>query len=139
MHASDIIRRHKHIILFDGVCPLCCGWVQFVYRRDRHMAFSFASVQSATGQTLLQWCGLPTTRYDTMVYIRHGRAHLQSDAFLHIVRLLRWPWPVLGSAWLIPPLLRNSAYNVIARNRYRLFGKRSRCFVPTGDWCGRFI
>lgn len=139
MKATDIVMRNEHIILFDGICNLCSNWVQFVYQRDPQANFRFASVQSPTGQTLLTWCGLPTTHYKTMVYIERGEPHFKSDAFLRIVRLLRKPWPILTIGQLLPTYLRDWAYDRIALNRYQLFGKRPTCFLPTGELAGRFI
>ncbi len=122
-----------HLILFDGVCHLCSGWVQFVYQRDVDEMFSFVSVQSAAGQDLLRWCGLPIDRFDTMVYIDQGQPYYQSTAFLEIIKRLRQPWPLLRFFRYIPVVIRNWAYDRIALNRYILFGKYDVCMIPNDD------
>lgn len=123
----------KHLILFDGVCHLCSGWVQFVYQRDAEELFAFVSVQSSAGQDLLRWCGLPIDRFDTMVYIDQGQPYYQSTAFLQIIKRLRKPWPLLHFFRYIPAVIRNWMYDRIALNRYALFGKSDVCMIPNDD------
>ncbi len=139
MATPSSVTRHPHIILFDGVCNLCSAWVHFVYRRDGDGKFAFASVQSAAGQELLAWCGLPTDRYDTMVYLENGVPHTRSDAFLQIVSHFPAPWSWLAGARIVPRPLRNWCYDRIARNRYALFGQKDQCLVPSRDLAARFI
>jgi len=144
MQAHDIVKNNAHIILFDGVCKLCAGWVQFVIQRDPQARFKFVSVQSQPGKRLLAWCGLPTNddesmHYETMAYIEHGRPYFKSEAFLRVVRLLKHPWPILALGHGAPIAVRDWLYERIARNRYRLFGKRAACLVPSGKLSERFI
>jgi len=139
MLASSIVKQNERIILFDGVCNLCSGWVQFVYQRESQAHFKFVSVQSETGQMLLQWSGLPTDRYETMVYIEHGQAYFKSDAFLQIVSLLKKPWPLINTGKFIPKFMRDWMYDRVARNRYRLFGRRKLCMLPSKPLKQRFL
>jgi len=146
MSANDIVNNNKHIILFDGVCKLCSGWVQFVYQRDPQAKIKFASVQSDAGKELLAWSGLPanhndneTFHYETMVYIEHGKPYFKSEAFFNVVRQLQKPWPILALGEGAPVLMRDWLYDRIARNRYRLFGKRDLCLMPSGALSKRFI
>jgi predicted DCC family thiol-disulfide oxidoreductase YuxK len=137
MNNSSIVDKYglssKHLILFDGVCHLCSGWVQFVYQRDADELFSFVSVQSSAGLDLLRWCGLPIDRFDTMVYIDQGQPYYQSAAFLEIIKRLRQPWPLLSFFRYIPTVIRNWMYDRIALNRYALFGKSDVCMIPNDD------
>lgn len=139
MNAVTLVNTHPRIILFDGVCKLCAGWVSFVVARDPQQTFKFASVQSAEGQALLAWCGLPTDRFDTMVYIEQGQAYFQSTAFLKVVKHLNRPWPLLAYGQFTPRRPRDWLYNRIALNRYRLFGKREQCLLPTSALAARFL
>ena len=136
----DSVNRHNDIILFDGVCRLCSGWVFFVMERDKDARFMFASVQSAEGQELLQWLGLPTDSYDTMVYIHNGKAYYRSTAFLKIVPAFGWWWKTFAHlALLVPRMLRDWVYDRIALNRYVLFGRRQSCLMPTPEINERFL
>jgi predicted DCC family thiol-disulfide oxidoreductase YuxK len=140
MTSPESITQHSHIILFDGVCNLCSGWVSFIYKRDSSERFKFVSVQSETGKQLLTWCGLPTDYFDTMVYIENGHAHFKSDAFLQIVKWLHLPWTCLSFIGTpLPKLIRDWLYDRIALNRYYLFGKRASCMIPTGQLAARFL
>jgi predicted DCC family thiol-disulfide oxidoreductase YuxK len=129
----------SRILLFDGLCYLCSGALQFVYRRDQRALFKFAWVQSELGSRLAEWCGLPTDEYETMVYIEGGVPYVKSTAFLRAVRLLRFPWPLLSVGLLVPVTVRDWVYDLLARNRYRVFGKKDACAVPTGDLKQRFL
>ena len=126
-------------ILFDGVCNLCNASVQFIIARDTAKRFRFASRESDTGRDLLKSHGLDPNRDDTIVLIQHNRVYLRSTAALHIARQLHWPWPLLFTLILIPRFLRDWAYNRIAANRYRWFGKSDTCPVPSDDLKDRFL
>lgn len=115
--SHELIGDNPRIILFDGICRLCSGWIGFVYKRDPAGRFRFAAVQSRAGQALLEACGLPTDRFDTMVYIESGRAYYRSDAFLRIVRHLPMCWPLLAVAGICPRFIRDRVYDLIARDR----------------------
>ena len=125
-------------ILFDGVCNLCNGFVQFVIPRDPTGRFSFASLQSPAAARLLADCA-PAPLPDSIVLYDDGVLYTESAAVLRIARGLRFPWN-LGYAFIIVPRpVRDWAYRIVARNRYRWFGKRDVCMVPTPDLRRRFL
>ena len=127
------------IVLFDGVCNLCNGSVQFLLRRDRRRRFRFAALQSAAGQALLEEYGLPTQILPTIVVLEGGRARVRSDAALHLARRLPWPWPALAVFRILPRPLRDALYDFVARHRYRWFGRTESCMLPTPDVADRFL
>ncbi|MEO9334353.1 thiol-disulfide oxidoreductase DCC family protein [Ectopseudomonas guguanensis] len=127
------------VVLFDGVCKLCNGWAKFLIRHDPARQFRLASVQSAQGQALLAWYGLPTDRFDTMALIDEAGLHVRSTALLRIVSRLPQPWHALRLLRLVPRPLRDWCYDRIALNRYRLFGRHAVCLLPTADHAERFL
>lgn len=129
----------SRVILFDGVCKLCNAWTRFVIRHDRAHRLKLASVQSPAGQRLLEHFDMPTTYFDTVLYIEGDRAYVKSDALLRIVGQLGWPWKLLAVARLCPRFVRDWCYDRIARNRYHLFGRFDACVLPSADHEGRFL
>lgn len=127
------------VVLFDGVCKLCNGWATFLIRHDRAQRFRLASVQSSEGQAILQHFGLPTERFDTMAYVENGALFVRSDAVLRIVAQLPAPWRWAALLRVLPRALRDWAYDRIALNRYRLFGRYDSCLLPSADHAGRFL
>jgi predicted DCC family thiol-disulfide oxidoreductase YuxK len=125
----------ERIILFDGVCNLCNGLVQFVLARDGAGKFRFASLQSAAAVRLLGSDG----PVETIVLIEAGKTYIKSAAALRIARGLRFPWPILFGQVVVPGPLRDWIYDWVARNRYRWFGKRDACMLPTPQMRGRFL
>ncbi len=133
----DLLNKHQHIIVYDGVCKLCNGWSQFVVKRDKYHRFKLASVQSEVGQSILQHFAMPIDTFDTMLYIEKGIAYQQSDAFLNIITDFPRPWCWLAVLRFIPKTIRDWCYDRIALNRYRLFGKYDYCMIPSEahkDW-----
>ncbi len=127
------------ILLFDGVCNLCNGAVQFILKRDREGVFRFASLQSPTGQALLQHAGMPVDRISTLVLVENHKVWVRSDAALRLARHLSGAWPLLYGFIVIPRPLRDVVYDWVARNRYRWFGKQESCMMPAPEWKGRFV
>ena len=127
------------IVLFDGVCNLCAGVVRFVVRRDPAGRFRFAALQSERGRCLLEAHGLDSESLDTFVVIEQGRAYTGSDAFLVVVRHLSGAWRLLRVVAWLPRPVRDGVYAVVVRNRYRWFGRRDACLVPTPDLARRFL
>jgi predicted DCC family thiol-disulfide oxidoreductase YuxK len=127
------------VLLFDGVCNLCNGSVQFIIRRDSEGRFRFASLQSAAGQRYLDELRIDRQALDSLILIEGDRWFKESDAVLRIAHLLGGPWKALGIFRLVPRPLRDRAYRVIARNRYRWFGKRESCWLPTPELRERFL
>jgi predicted DCC family thiol-disulfide oxidoreductase YuxK len=127
------------IILFDGVCNLCNYSVNFIISRDRRAYFRFASLQSPVGQELLQQYELSNATLDSVILLDNGRMYQRSTAALRITRRLRQPWPLCYAFIIIPKFIRDLIYNFIARNRYRWFGQRDLCRVPTPEERSRFL
>ncbi|HLK59114.1 MAG TPA: DCC1-like thiol-disulfide oxidoreductase family protein [Chthonomonadaceae bacterium] len=127
------------LVLFDGVCNLCNRSVQFIIRNDPGKRFRFASLQSPAGQEVQQRFHLPPDALDSVLLLENDRLYNRSTAALRIARRLRGLWPLLSVLLLVPRPLRDWAYNLIAKNRYRLFGKRDVCMLPTPELKDRFI
>lgn len=126
-------------MLFDGVCNLCNGTVDFIIDRDPQARFRFAALQSDSARPLLARCGLPAQFLDNIVLVEDGACYLRSAAALRIARGLRFPWPLLYAFVLVPRPLRDAVYDWVARNRYRWFGKRASCRMPTPALRARFL
>lgn len=127
------------IILFDGVCNLCNGAVQFVIRRDPQGYFKFAALESESGRELRRRFGLAGEAIETMVVVEDERAYVESEAALRIARKLGGAWPLFGALRVIPRTWRDRAYRFLASHRYQWFGKRDACPVPTPDLRARFL
>lgn len=127
------------VVVFDGVCRLCNAWVRFILRFDRQARFRLCPAQSAAGQALLAYFNQPTDHYDSVLLIRGERVWLRSDAVLEILRGLPTPWRWLSALRVIPRAVRDAGYNLIARHRYRLFGRYQQCTVPKAGDRWRFV
>lgn len=127
------------IIVFDGVCVLCSGFVHWVIRRDRNKRFRFVSAQSLLGRAIYRHIGLPTEVFETNLLISDGYIYGKSEAFFRIVERLGPPWLLLAMGRICPQQLRTWLYDRIARNRYSLFGRTESCMIPTPDIAGRFL
>ena len=126
-------------MLFDGVCNLCHGAVRFLLERDPAARLRFASLQSDVGRALLVKYGFDADTLDTIVLVDAAGAHQRSDAALRIVRVLGPPWSWLRVLGVLPRPLRDAAYDFVARNRYRWFGRRDSCPAPSVEWRTRFL
>ncbi|MCS6832078.1 MAG: thiol-disulfide oxidoreductase DCC family protein [Flammeovirgaceae bacterium] len=130
----------KHaIILFDGVCNLCNSSVNFIIERDKKRRYKFASLQSETGRKLLEKMGLPSNKLDSIVLIEDETVYFKSTAALKIASQLDGFWKIFGIFRLVPRPLRDAAYDLIAKNRYRWFGKKASCRIPTPELKTRFL
>jgi predicted DCC family thiol-disulfide oxidoreductase YuxK len=127
------------LLLFDGQCNLCNAWVQFVLARESRALLKFASLTSEMGQTVLKRHGLPTETLNTLVLVVDGKAFVRSDAALRVTAYLRRPWSWAQVGLWIPRFLRDGCYRIIARWRYRLFGRSAHCRVPTNVDPSRFV
>ncbi|HET8530340.1 MAG TPA: thiol-disulfide oxidoreductase DCC family protein [Methylomirabilota bacterium] len=127
------------VVLFDGICNLCNATVVFVAKRDPVGRFTFAALQSPVGRGLLGRFGLPADVPETLVLIEEGHAFTRSTAALKIARHLSGLWPLTYAAIVIPRPLRDLVYRLVARHRYRLFGKRDVCMVPSPEVRERFL
>lgn len=127
------------IVVFDGVCNLCNWVVQLVIRHDPDGHFQFASLQSEAGRMLLESHGLKSLLPESVVLVRDGRVFTMSDAALEIARDMGFPFSMAYPLTVLPKGLRDWVYRLIARNRYRLFGRRDSCMMPTPDLKRRFL
>lgn len=130
---------NKSLLLFDGVCNLCNSSVQFILLRDKKDRFRFASLQSDYGQNLLREHNLPTESFNSLVLVENGKVYKKSTAALRIARKLKGLWPILFAFIIIPPFIRNFVYDIIAKNRYRWFGKKEECMLPRPEWKQKFL
>jgi predicted DCC family thiol-disulfide oxidoreductase YuxK len=129
----------KPLVLFDGVCNLCNGAVQFIIKNDKQGKILFASLQSETGQEISSHFGLKTENFDTFVFIENQKPYTRSTGILYLVRYLDGIWKFLYFFIIIPLPIRNFIYNFIARNRYKWFGQKAQCMIPTPDLKARFL
>jgi predicted DCC family thiol-disulfide oxidoreductase YuxK len=127
------------IIVFDGYCVLCSANAQFVLRHDHERRFRLASMQGKVGAGLYRRFGIDPSSPDTIIVVEGDRALRESDAILAIYRGLGWPWKVIGVLGLVPRFLRDPAYRLIARNRYRIFGRRDACWLPSAEHSDRIL
>ena len=126
------------LILFDGVCVLCCWWVRFVIERDASARFRFVAIQSSRGSALATRLAVDVASPETNVAIINGHAYFKSDAMILVLAgLPGWSWSRIFL--LLPRRVRDWAYDKIARNRYRLFGRNESCLVPTSAIAARFV
>ena len=129
----------NNIILFDGVCNLCSGSVQFIIKRDPRQRFMFASLQSEFGQSTLTKLGLDPNELHSIILLSDEKVYERSDAALLIARRLSGLWPLFYGFRILPRLFRDWVYNLIARNRYKIFGKKNECWIPSPDLASRFV
>ncbi|MFK8050435.1 MAG: thiol-disulfide oxidoreductase DCC family protein [Halioglobus sp.] len=134
-----VVEENEHIILFDGLCNLCSAWVKFVVKRDPKSVFRFCSVQSNSGKEVLTYLGLSVEQIETMAYVQHGQGFLRSTAFLQVVKKLSAFWPLLSVGLYVPVFIRDKVYNLIAKNRYRIAGKRDHCLIQAEGDLERFL
>ena len=136
---TSVVEYQDPVILFDGVCNLCTGLVQFVIQRDSKNKFRFASLQSPVATKLL---GAETTTKDqleTMILIEDGQIYRKSTAALRTTKHLNKFWPAFTILLVIPRPLRDMVYDWIGKRRYRFFGKREVCWQPNADLKDRFL
>jgi predicted DCC family thiol-disulfide oxidoreductase YuxK len=133
------MNNDARIILFDGVCNLCNSSVQFVIKHDKEAKFKFASLQSESGQALLKKFNLPLDQFNSFIYVRGDQVIQRSSGALNVLRDLGGFWKLMYGFIIVPPFIRNFVYDYIAKNRYRFFGKRESCMIPTPDLKRRFL
>lgn len=129
----------RPVILFDGVCNLCNSSVQFIISRDVEGKFLFASLQSSTAQKLLRQFDVNAKTIYSIIVIKDGKLYDQSDALIEIAKGLPGMWSLMSATKYLPKFFRNWIYRLVAKNRYRIFGKQASCMVPTPDLSARFL
>lgn len=127
------------IVLFDGVCNLCNRSIQFIIERDQDKTFRFASLQSPVGQTLLKQFNLPTDQFDSFILVDKNQYYTQSSAALQVIKRFSGLWKLGYIGIVIPKRIRDWMYQFVAKNRYRWFGKRDQCWLPTPELKERFL
>ncbi len=128
----------KPVVLFDGICNLCNGWIQFILKREQNQLFQFASLQSETVEHLLRNNNL-LQNSSSILLIENGMIYKKSEAVLRICKYLRTPWRVLTVLLIIPRSFRDPIYDIVAKNRYKWFGKQQHCKLPQPDQRFRFL
>jgi predicted DCC family thiol-disulfide oxidoreductase YuxK len=134
-----MVHTNNPIILFDGVCNFCNGAINFVLKQDKKGIFRFAPLQSEAGQKLLQDYNLSTKEFDSFVLIDDGKVYKKSAASLRVMNKLPWYWKEAQILRIVPTGLRDAIYDFIARNRYKWFGKKEQCMIPTPEMRSKFL
>lgn len=142
MKPSETVKtatQGKDLIVFDGVCVFCNAWVKFVLRFDKAARYSFVIAQSELGEMLYAELGLKSDDYDTFIVVTDDNITTSLDGVLTVCGKLGLPWSALRVFQVLPKWLKDFTYNSVARNRYKIFGRRDTCMMPTPDIKGRFL
>ncbi|AEE20484.1 thiol-disulfide oxidoreductase DCC family protein [Dokdonia sp. 4H-3-7-5] len=131
--------QNKKIILFDGVCNLCNGAITFIIQRDKNDVFRYAPLQSEVGKNLAAKHHIDLNKIDSIILVTEDKAYSKSTAALRIAKHLYGGWPLLAVFLILPRFLRNAVYDFIARNRYKWFGKKDACMIPTPELKSKFL
>lgn len=131
--------KHLPIILFDDICNLCNSAIQFVIKHDAEKKFSFTSLQSETGQKLLKQYGLALENFTSFTLIQDGKVYIKSTGALKVAKQLKGGIKLLYFFIIVPAFIRDAIYNLIAKNRYKWFGKKEICILPTPELKARFL
>mgnify|MGYP001791482015 CR=1 FL=1 len=131
--------NNQSIILFDGVCNFWNISVNFVIKRDKNNLIQFSPLQTEIGHELLARHKLPTEHMKSFIFIEEGKSYTQSTAALKVCRYLIGLWPLLYSFIIIPRFIRDGIYKWIAKNRYKWFGQKNECMIPTPELQGKFL
>lgn len=131
--------KNKSIILFDGVCNLCNFSVQFVLKHEKENTLFFSSLQSNFGQQFLKENQFDAQDLKTIIFVNEGKVYKKSKAIFQIAKFLKFPFNILQYLHFIPTIISDFFYNIISKNRYKLFGKSETCHIPSKDLSNRFI
>ncbi|WP_406683570.1 DUF393 domain-containing protein [Seonamhaeicola sp. MEBiC1930] len=134
------IPKDKKLILFDGVCNLCNSSVQYVIKHDKRNLFFFAPLQSETGKEIIKTYNIDTSKIDSiLLYTPEKGINYKSTAAIKIAQKLGFPRNLLTLFFVIPPFMRNWVYDFIAKNRYKWYGKKEACMIPTPELKSKFL
>lgn len=136
---GDDARAESAVIVFDGVCALCSRWVRFLLRFDHRGRYRFAAMQGTHGRALLEQHGLDPEDPLSFLLLEQGRAWTDTDAIMRVVGGLGGAWRMVTVLRVLPRVWRDGAYRVLARNRYRWFGRHDSCYLPTPAQATRFL
>ncbi|WP_033958284.1 thiol-disulfide oxidoreductase DCC family protein [Psychroserpens jangbogonensis] len=132
--------KHKQLILFDGVCNLCNSSVLYVIKHDKDDLFMFAPLQSNAGKQIIEKFNLDTSITDSiLLYSEEKGLSVKSSAALHIAKHLAFPRNLMSIFFIVPTFIRNWVYDFVARNRYKWYGKKNACMIPTPELTSKFI
>ena len=135
-----LIPKNKKLILFDGVCNLCNSSVQYIINHDKHDIFLFAPLQGETGQKIISYFNIDTSKTDSIIlYSEENGIDYKSTAALKIATKIGFPQNLLSAFLIVPAFIRNWVYDFIARNRYKWYGKKDECMIPTPDLKSKFL
>ena len=129
----------RPVVLFDGVCNYCNAMVNFIIRQDKTKKYLFATLQSSFGQKVLEQYHLPADSFESFLLLDQGKLYNRSTAALRLYNQLPWYWKWTQLFWIFPRFLRDAVYNIIAKNRYKWFGKKDECMVPSPELKERFL
>jgi predicted DCC family thiol-disulfide oxidoreductase YuxK len=129
----------RPIIYFDGICNLCNKSVQFVIKRDKKKQFLFAPLQGKNGKKFLDKYDLVPGDFNSFILAEGDKVYAKSTAALRVAKKLSGGWKLLYGLMIFPRFIRNAVYNIIAKNRYKWFGKRNECMIPTPELKERFL
>ena len=136
----ESLPKHKQLILFDGVCNLCNSSIQYVIKHDRTKTFMFAPLQSTIGSQILDKYGIDRSKTDSIVlYSNEKGLSVKSTAALKIAKQLGFPRSFMAIFFIVPTPIRNWVYDYIAKNRYKWYGKKDACMIPTPELKTRFL
>ncbi len=127
----DLEKISNPVVLFDGVCNLCSSTVQFIVKHDKKKQFRFASLQSPFGQEVMKHFGLNTTELNSFILLENNKIYTRSSGALRVAKKLDGLYGWLYAFIIVPPFIRNGVYNYIAKHRYKWYGKKDACWVPT--------
>ena len=127
------------IILFDGVCNFCNSAVNFTLKRNKKANIMFAPMQSGAGAKILQQYNLDENDMKSFIFIDNGEVYKQSTGALRVCKYLSGLWPICYGFIIVPKFIRDGIYNFIAKNRYKWFGQKQACMIPTPDVKARFL
>lgn len=134
------IPKNKKLILFDGVCNLCNGFINKIIKKDKKDTFVFASLQSDIGIKIRKQLGIDTTKLESIILYEPGVAYdLKSTAALEIMKDFGGLYTLTRIGYVLPVQLRDSIYDIIAKNRYKWFGKQDSCMIPTPELKAKFL
>lgn len=134
------LEHNKQLILFDGVCNLCNSSVQFVIKRDKNDRFRYAALQSEVGQKIIDKFNIDTSKTDSIIlYSNEKGISYKSTAALKIASQLGFPTNILSVFLIVPAFIRNVVYDYIAKNRYKWYGKKDHCMIPTPELKSKFL
>jgi len=130
----ETVPNNKKLILFDGVCNLCNSAIQYVIKHDRDDTFLFAPLQSEVGKKVISKYNIDTDKTDSiLLYSNENGLSIKSTAALKVAKHLGFPRNLLTIFFIVPPMIRNWVYDFVARNRYKWYGKKEECMIPTPE------